>query len=328
MVNLSKQEITVLDDNSRATVADLRPVSQAPLSIGIVLLASDTNFGQEQAAATELVRKLIRTNNDHAFVITAGGKKAWNESHLDWQADQETLIKDVKALDKQTGLPDAFNYTLTVYSGSSADHSAWWGDQGYQTNDKPTVFDALWGMMMTDRRPARRVLVLFRNPWAHSAGIGRRSNDYADQMHAHIVSMAQKLHVSLFTIGVEESSPASSGTVDDIKSNYGMNGIGEISRENDRQIRLEKDRLYASGRANVERIAEQSGGRAWWSTKKNYSDAVAGIVNELGGQYLLSFIPAVGTAGTHSLSVHGAQGAHVDAPNAFEVADTATTNGK
>ena len=326
---VAKTDLAVTDGGNRATVVDVRPVGEAPLSLGIVLLASDSNFGQEQAAAKDLVGKLMRSNNDHAFVITAGGKKPWTEARLDWQDNKGALLEIISGLDKQRGLPDAFNYSLSTYKASTATSGAWWGDQSIQANGGPTVFDALWNMMMADRRPARRVLVLFRNPWPHSSGLGQRSHDYVDQMHAKLVAMAQKLHVTVYTIGVEENAPTSNGSgVDDIKSNYGMNGFGEISRENDRQIQLEKDRLYASGRANVERLAEQSGGRAYWSAKKNYADAVAGIESELSSQYLLTFIPAAGNAGGHALSVHGTSGTRVDAPNAFQVVDTATSQGK
>src|SRR5512135_2706645 len=51
--DLAKDQITVMDNNATATVADIRPVGEAPLSVGIVLLASQSNFKKEQAAAIE-----------------------------------------------------------------------------------------------------------------------------------------------------------------------------------------------------------------------------------------------------------------------------------
>jgi VWFA-related protein len=317
--DLSKERIRVLDNNSSATVADLRPVGEAPLSVGIVLLASKTNFPKEQVAAAELVRRLIRSDHDRAFVITAGGDKPWTQANLEWQTDRDALIKSINTLDKNTGIPDAFKYDLSIFSGDTTISAARWQIETAQ-GAGTSVFDAVWGMMMADNRPARRVLVMFRDAWAHAPGRSQRNREYCDHMHAQLVASAQKLHVAVYTIGVDEPSPASAGAIEDIKTNYGENGAGEMMREHDRQIRLETERLYNGGRANVERLADDTGGRAWWSDKSNFNDSVTGIPNALSGQYLLTFVPAAGSPGAHGLKVISSTGTRVAAPNAFLVA--------
>jgi VWFA-related protein len=316
--NLSKEQIRVLDNNSSATVADLRPVAGAPLSVGIVLLASRQNFSKEQAAAADLVQKLIRSDQDRAFVVTAGGRKHWSQANLEWQSDREALKKTISALDKNSGLPDAFTYDLSTYSGDTATSAARWGIES-QEGSGTSVFDAVWRMMMVDRRPARRVLVLFRDPWAHAPGLSQQNRDYTDQKHMQIIAAAQRLHVAIFTIGIEEASPVAGQAAEDIQANYGINGMGDMSREIDRQMSLQKERLYNGGRSNVERLANQTGGHAWWSNNK-FGAAVSGIVNALNGQYLLTFVPAAATPGFHGLKITCGRAVRVAAPESFPVA--------
>lgn len=317
--NLSKDAVSVLDNNTPATVSDVHPVSEAPLSVAIVLLASKTNFSKQKAAAAELVQKLLRSDKDQAFVITAGGTKAWPNGTLQWQADKNELTKTINSLDQGTGVPDAFKYDLSTYSADTPTSAARWRIE-QQQGAGVSIFDAIWGMMMMDRRAARRVVVMFRNPWAHATGLSQQSRNYTDQMHNQVIDAAQRLHAAIFTIGVEEPNPTSSSGIDELKSSYGQNGIGEILREQDRQIRLQQERLYNSGRANVERLAEETGGKAWWGGKNNFGDAVAGISNSLNGQYLLTFVPATNTAGSHGLKVKCSSGARTAAPNGFVLA--------
>ena len=317
--NLPKEDITVLDNNSVTRPLDLHAVSDAPLSLGIVLLASKTNFAKQQAAAVELVQKLIRPGKDRGFVITAGGEKPWKSSNVQWQSDPNALVAGIKSLDKLSGLPDAFQYDLSRYSGDEPGSMTRWGFETRQAAGI-SVFDVAWKMMMTDNHPARRVLVMFRNPWSHSPGMSEANRNYTDNKHLQLITAAQQLHVAVYTIGVDESTPLSSSAVNDLKGTYGMNQYGEASREVDRQIRLQDERLYSGGRANVERLAAETGGRAWWKTDHNFRDAVAGITNELTGQYVLTFPPAAATPGAHALKIHCAKGMHVASPNGFFVA--------
>ncbi len=306
-----------------ASVADIHGVGDAPLSVAVVLLASKTNFNKQKAAAVDLVQKLIRSDKDRAFVITAGGDKLWPKGTLLWQSDRSALTKTISELDQRTGVPDAFNYDLSIYSADTPTSANRYSIESLQGGGF-SIFDAVWGMMMMDNRAARRVLVMFRNPWAHATGLSQRNREFSDHLNSQLVDAAQRLHVSIYTIGIDEANPASTANISDLKSNYGQNGIGEILRENDRQIRLEQERLYNSGRANVERLAEETGGKSWWGDKKNYADAISGIADSLNGQYLLSFVPATSSPGPHSLKVKCDITCKTSAPSAFIVALPAT----
>jgi hypothetical protein len=44
-----------------------------------------------------------------------------------------------------------------------------------------------------------------------------------------------------------------------------------------------------AGRYNLQSVAEETGGVIWWSTKRNFPDAVAGIISSLAGQYAVTY---------------------------------------
>jgi VWFA-related protein len=322
---LTKDQVTILDNAATATVSDVRSVGEAPLSLGIVLLASQSNFKKEQSAALELVQKMIRSDQDRAFIITAGGSKSWTEKNLDWQSDPEALKKTIGSLDKSTGLPDAFKYDLSTYSSDTAT-SAMRAQIETRQGNAVSFFDAVWSMMMADKRPARRVLVLFRNPWAHAPGLAKQNRDFSDAKHNELISNAQRLHVTVYAIGVEENPPDATNPSGELNKGYGMNGVGDMTREADRQQGLQKERLYNGGRANVERLASETGGRSWWTSK--YNDAADGIANAVSGQYLVTFIPATPAPGQHKLKISASGGAKIAAPDSFLVAAAAPTTAK
>ncbi len=298
VAGLSKDSISVLDNNSRATVTDLRPVGDAPLSLGIVLLASKADFAKQQAAAIELIQKLVRSPQDRVFVVTAGGVKRAT-GNIEWKSDRDALVKDINALDAGTGVPDAFNYELSTQDAATAISAGKMLIETRQADEGATVFDVAWHMMMADKRPARRALVLFRSAWAHSPAVSKPTRDYVEQKHAQIVQMAQQLHVAVFSFGIAEKAPGQFGGMTDIGTNYGMNAAGDMTREADRREALGRESLYNGGQANIERMTALTGGRSWWSSK--YSDDVNNVVNALSGQYLLMFVPAKDSPGAHEL---------------------------
>jgi hypothetical protein len=57
--------------------------SDIPLHLAVVLLAAPGSFSQQQAAAIDLVQKVVRPKIDEAFVVTARGKKPWPSDRLD-----------------------------------------------------------------------------------------------------------------------------------------------------------------------------------------------------------------------------------------------------
>ena len=84
---------------------DVQKAADLPLDLGIVLLASQKKFDQEQAAAIDLAQKLLRPGVDRAFVITAGGDKPWTNSQIAWLTDPSAVATTIHGLDKNQGLP-------------------------------------------------------------------------------------------------------------------------------------------------------------------------------------------------------------------------------
>lgn len=68
-----------------------------------------------------------------------------------------------------------------------------------------TVFDAVYSMMNSDPRPSRRVIVVFREPWSHSPGLGTRPNNAVEAQVLRVIEVAQEMHISTFVIGLENS---------------------------------------------------------------------------------------------------------------------------
>src|SRR5438309_6208894 len=71
--DLNKDQLQITDGGHGATPLLVRKASELPLDLGIVLYADPATFSQQQAAAIDLVKKILRPDTDHAFVITAGG---------------------------------------------------------------------------------------------------------------------------------------------------------------------------------------------------------------------------------------------------------------
>ena len=300
----------------------MRNVSELPLHLGIVLLASKQKFDQEQAAAIELAQKVFRPGQDEAFVLTAGGDKPWPNQRLDWLRDASAVSQAVRALDKNAGLPDAFNYQISTSSAGLSRSTV----ESYG-GAKFSVFDIIWAMMKNDPRPARRAVVIFRLASAHSPGFSLRSKESSDDQHTNIIRVAQSLGISFYTVGIEEV--VASNTLVGGTEIYAPthSGAGGATRVYDQNMDLGKERLYAGGRHNVDRIADETGGRSWWTARKNYSDAVAGIASELAGRYLVIFTPADSASGpVRPLKVQVSGAAHVSAPHACIVPQGKTTN--
>jgi VWFA-related protein len=309
ITGLSKEQLTLSDTNQ--LVQPLQLYKDFPLHLGVILLSAPASFSQQQAAAIDLIQKVIRPGVDQAFVVTARGKKAWPSDRLEWKQDPAELVKMVQGLDSNAGLPDAFNFDLkTDAAGGDRYTLQQYGNTGV------TVFDAAYAMMSTDPRPARRVLVLVRDPWSHFPGYGSRANTTVDSQLAHVIGAAQEMHIACFVIGLED--PRFNVITDNtIGKTYLPTHPGETGgAAYDEALQREQRRGYEAGRANVQRIASETGGATFWSTKKNYADAVRDIANYLAGQYVVTFVPADVPGPVHSLKVSSGS-AHVLAQSTF-----------
>jgi VWFA-related protein len=315
VLGLTKDQLTLLDTNQVVQPLQLYKGLDLPLHLGIVLLSSPRSFSQQQAAAIDLVNKVIRPGIDEAFVVTARGKKPWPGERLEWNKDPAELAKIIQNLDANAGLADAFNFDLQT-SETGMDENA--GRSTLQTvaGNGVSVFDVVYSMISSDPRPSRRVLLLFREPWAHSPGFGRRANTSVEGHLLRVIGVAQEMHIAAFVIGLED--PRFNGITD---NNLGKiytsvhggedGGAGSANREYDRQMEQARIRAYNAGRTNVERLAVETGGATYWSTKKNYSDAISAIANQLAGQYIVTFVPRDVPAVAHPLKITSKDGAHV-----------------
>jgi hypothetical protein len=132
------------------------------------------------------------------------------------------------------------------------------------------------------------------------------------------------MHIAAFVIGLED--PQFNGITD---NNMGKiytslhagedGGAGSAGRTYDQQMERERKRAYDAGKTNLERLAAETGGASYWSTRKNYSDAVSAIANQLAGQYIVTFVPRDVPGAVHPLKITSKDGSHVLAQTVFIV---------
>ena len=313
MLSLTKDQLTILD-----TLHEVEPVqfykgTDLPLHLGIVHVCNARTFSQQQAAATDLVNKIIRPGVDEAFVVTARCKKPWPGERVDWRKDPAELDRIISGLDPNSGLPDAFDFNLeTTDVGLNRANLQTFGANGV------TVFDIAFSMMASDPRPSRRVLFMFREPWAHSPGFGQRGNAVVENQVVRVIATAQEMHVSTFLIGLEDQK--FNGNTDVyIGQSYNPTfaGQGAASRSYDEHLQQARVRAYEAGRTNVSRLATETGGAVYWSTKKNFSDATASIANQIAGQYIVTFVPKDAPTDTHQLKIISKEGSRILAQPSF-----------
>jgi hypothetical protein len=264
---------------SAGLAQDTKPADKLPLHLGIVLHASKNTFPQQQAAAIDLIQRVMHSTDDEAFVVTAGGDRPWPSPRLDWDNKPDNLIKFVKGLDKLAGVPEAFKFEvqttsnpnfrewLTLYKGAPTAQS---------------VFAIVAAMMSSDARPARHVLVMFRDPWDHSPGWGSAYGQYVDQRHDAVLSMLKDARINLYVVGIDDPSgrPKMAGGID---TDYTMvhAGSGSYMRNLDEELGKAINVLMAAGRTNIERLTGGTDGAVAYGTKKNYADAVPVIADKI-----------------------------------------------
>ena len=319
---VTKEQLNIVDSNQAVTPLKLFAGSDIPLHLGIVLVSSPKTFGQQQAAAADLVKQVIRANKDQAFVVSAGGTKPPGEKEIAWSSNAEDLVKKIQSLDANAGLPDAFASNMENTSITGNENPGQMSVQTYAGGGGATVFDAAFGMINADPKPARRVLVMFREPWAHSPGIGGRASAAVDYQVNRLVGVAQQMHIATFVIGLEDlrfngvSDNTIGQTYVSVHGGDDKSG-GSASREYDRQMDRERVKAYDAGRVNVEKLGTDTGGAVFWSTKRNYPDAVHGIANLLAGQYIVTFVPSDTPGPVHTLKITSSAGKVLAQPSFF-----------
>jgi VWFA-related protein len=315
--DLTKESVTVTENNQPLQTAQVQAASDLPLDLGIILLASKDKFDQEKAAAIELAQKVLRPGKDRAFVVTAAGDRPWPSPKLDWQTDSSAVADTIRGLDKNAGLPDLFNYVLNTDAVGTGRLSV----QTFNKSSGFSFFNVVWAMMKSDPRPVRRAVVIFRLPMTHAPGAGEQSSRACEENHNTVIAAAQVLGVSLFTVGLDDAMPGTDTARKNMARMYvpQHNGNSVDSRQYDQDTDRFNELQFTAGRNNVIRIADETGGRAYWPAKKNYTDAVASIVNELSARYVVNFVPPDKSAASpiHPIKVQVAGAAHVSAPRAY-----------
>jgi len=313
VTGLTKDQLAIQDNHQLVAALQLYRGTDLPLHLGIVLLASHPTFQQQQAAAVDLVQKVLRPGVDEGFVITARGKKAWTGERLDWAHDAATLTTTIRGLDPNAGLGDPFSFSLnTDEAGLDRYTLQTFGGGGV------SVFDIIDRMMASDPRPSRRVVVMFREPWAHSPGFGTRANTAVEGQLLRVIAAAQQSHVTTFCIGLEDPKFSRSTDVTIGKTYIStLNGQAGQTADYDTRVQESKTRGYDAGKTNIQRLASETGGDTYWSVKKNFPDAVNSIANELAGQYIVTFVPSDVPGPVHPLKITSGNAAHLNAQSAF-----------
>ena len=311
VAGVAKDNVHVMDTGHSVSVLNLAQAEPLPIQLVLILYSSRNTFKNQQKAATELVQQLMRPGKDEAIVLNAGGDKRM-EGTINWETDPTKVTEQIKAMDYKVGLPDAFSYSITI--DKSGSNRLPIEIQGGSNN---SVFEVAWQLMVQDKRPMRRVIVTFRNPMNHAPGFEQRFANYVAAHHDQIIGTAQALRAMIFPIITDEPSQNVSGTVDigeHVVPISGAEANADVRRWDEganRQISLQ----ISAGRQNVERMGLETGGVAFMSPKKNYSNAVTGITNAVKAQYALTFEPADVT-GPRAIAVTAA-GATVHAPKSY-----------
>jgi hypothetical protein len=282
----TKESVTVMDSGRTAQLLDVRRADSLPVKLVIMLLGRHSTFSQQKNAAIDLVQKALRPGTDQVLIMTANGTKQWTKP-LQWESDPAKAVDFLKSLDGKEGLTDAFDFSMDTDMGNESRVTLRKSDM----SDK-SVFEIAWGMLMQDPKPARRVLVTFRNPVAHAGGAGTRQiREYTDNRHAGIIAVAQAIRLPIYTIAVED--PELPGT-SDIKANYSGNfgGSGSSLRNYDESLSRAKHQAALAGRSSIQRLSDETGGLFSASTKKNFADAVDAIAAGIKSQYAVTFVPA------------------------------------
>jgi VWFA-related protein len=283
LTQLTEKDLNLTDNDQPGEVLSVKAANQLPLRVAIILLAGKTSFGQQQTAAAELVHKIIRSNIDRGFVLTARGDRPWPNPRIEWQSDPDSLEKSIRGLDKNAGLPDPFAFDMKTEDAGVDRHMTilQYGSQG------TSVFNIMWAMMRSDPSPARHAVIIFRDPFAHFPGFGGNYTELVEKNHAQLIGDAQQLWTSFYIIGVQETQQLPKEFTDVYAPMH--TGEGGYNRVYDQNLERTRERALDAGKINLERIANETGGGLWWSSKKNYPDAVAGIANQLNSQFAVTY---------------------------------------
>lgn len=289
------------------TAATPQPAVRDRLDLAIVLLDSRTNFDQQKNAAAELLKRSVRPG-DRVLIVTATGDAPKSTPELKWNTTAYGALYAIKEARRDVGFPDAFGLRIET-EVSSTDRLT------YETNAEnfhDTVFEKVFAFMAADPTPAKRLMVMFRDPTAHSPGIGytQRFADYMDKRHKQIISQAQADHVTIEAIGLDglalyasqtnNGYPAARGSspVNPYMSPFYQLGDPRVTgsvwdgtaqsatsinnpRVYDERIKKEVQFAVSSGRQNLEKLVTATGGHVYWSNRSDFKDVMKDVIKQL-----------------------------------------------
>jgi len=300
--------LTAVAQSKAAPVASTpQPAVRDQLDLAIVLLGSRTTFDQQKNAAAELVKRSVRPG-DRVLIVTAMGAAPKSTPELKWNTTAYDALYALKGARRDVGFPDAFAARIET-EASSTDRLT------YETNAEnyhDTVFEKVFTFMAADPTPAKRMIVMFRDPFAHSPGIGnsKRFADYMDTRHKEIIREAQANHVTIEAIGLDglalyaaqtnNGYPAArvSPPVNPYQSPVYQLGDPRVTgsvwdgtaqsatttsnpRGYDESIKREMEFALATGRQNLEKLVTATGGQVYWSNRSDFKDVVKDVLKQL-----------------------------------------------
>ena len=293
--------------NAAPAASTPQPAVRDRLDLAIVLLDTRTNFDQQKNAAAELVKRSVRPG-DRVVIVTATSDAPKSTPELKWSTTAYDALYALKQARRDVGFPDAFAASIET-EVSSSDRVT------YETNAEnyhDTVFEKVFAFMAADPTPAKRMMVMFRDPFAHSPGIGytRRFADYMDTRHKQIIREAKANHVTIEAIGLDGLALYASQTnngypaarvnppVNPYNSPVYQLGDPRVTgsvwdgtaqsattssnpRGDDERIKKEVEFAVSSGRQNLEKLVAATGGRVYWSNRSDFKDVVKDVVKQL-----------------------------------------------
>ena len=140
-----------------------------------------------------------------------------------------------------------------------------------------------------------------------------------------MILTAQSMGISFYAVGVDDqlakSDTSSFRTNTTYMPSHG-GGDDADARQYDQDLARSNDLQYSAGRQNVNRIADETGGRSYWTSKKNFQDATTGIANDIGSQYVVTFAKSTSATAppVHPIKVEVTGAAHITAPRAYIIA--------
>ena len=266
--SLKADDFTLTEDGRAETIKSFsNPVNQ-PLRLGLLI---DTSRSQgsalagERTASGKFVDLMLTQPADKAFLLHFDHEV---ELLQDFTSSKDKLHRELDEMTTATGGGE--NAQVEGGSGEGQGEGGEHRSRGHRGGTQ--MYDAIYlaSNEVMASQPGRKAMILF------SDGVDRGSKESLSSA----VDAAEKANVSVYTVyfkGEEERQPMQQG----MGGRHGGGGPYPQSGE-----------VKVDGKKIMEQIASRTGGRFFEAKKKDGFDEVyAQIMEELHGQYLLTYTP-------------------------------------